>query len=188
MKSWLTHETTSRSGLRPIATCSPHNFDLVKSYGAEEVFDYRSPTCVAEIKKHTKNSLKYVLDCISEPETMQFCYECIGRLGGRYTALEPYPASLHTRQNVKPDWVLGPTLLGKEIGWIAPFSRPGDPEMKMFAVKLFKTAQRLLDEGKIKTHPLRRMPGGLTGVLEGMELLRKKQISGQKLVYPLNET
>lgn len=30
-----------RSGYIPIATCSPHNFDLAKKHGAEDVFDYR---------------------------------------------------------------------------------------------------------------------------------------------------
>ncbi|KAJ5624594.1 hypothetical protein N7510_000903 [Penicillium lagena] len=174
------------SGLRPIATCSPRNFELVRSFGAEEVFDYRSSTAAADIRKHTRNSLKYVLDCISEPETMQFCYECIGRLGGRYTALEPYPSWLHTRSNVEPAWVLGPTLLGKDIGWREPFGRPRDPETKAFGVRLFQMAQRLLDEGKIRTHPLHPMPGGLQGVLDGMELLRQKQISGKKLVYSLD--
>lgn len=117
---------------------------------------------------------------------MQFCYACIGRVGGKYTALEPYPEFLHTRSNVKPDWVLGPTLLGKDIGWIAPFGRPGDADVKKFAVKLFKTAQTLLDKGLLKAHPLQPMPGGLQGVLDGMDLLRKKQISGKKLVYRLD--
>jgi NADPH:quinone reductase-like Zn-dependent oxidoreductase len=173
----------NRSGLRPIATCSPRNFELVKSYGAEAVFDYHSPTCSADIRAYTKKSLKYVLDCISEPETMQFCYACIGRTGGKYTSLEPYAESLHTRPTVRPDWVLGPTLSGKPIGWGPPFEREGDAEVRKFAEKWFKTAQQLLDEGKLKLHPLRLMPGGFQGVLDGMDMLRKKQVSGEKLVY-----
>jgi len=71
------------SGLRPIATCSPKNFELVKSFGADAVFDYRSPSCIASIKENTRGNLKYVLDCISEPETTAFCYSCIGRAGGK---------------------------------------------------------------------------------------------------------
>ena len=47
----------------------------------------------------------------------------------------------------------------------------------------FKTAQLLLNEGKLKLHPLRLMPGGFQGVLDGLDLLRNKQISGEKLVY-----
>jgi NADPH:quinone reductase-like Zn-dependent oxidoreductase len=173
------------SGMKPITTCSPRNFELAKSYGAEEVFDYRSPSCIADIKAYTKNSLKYVLDCVSEPETMQFCYACIGRAGGKYTALEPYPEFLHTRPSVKPGWVLGPALPGKPIGWPPPFEREGNAQVRDFAVKWYGTAQKLLEEGKLKPHPLRIMPGGLQGVLDGMDMLRKKQVSGQKLVYNL---
>ena len=41
--------SAGRSGYIPIATCSPHNFDLAKSRGAEEVFDYRAPNLAQTI-------------------------------------------------------------------------------------------------------------------------------------------
>ncbi|KAI9925936.1 Trans-enoyl reductase fsl5 [Aspergillus wentii] len=171
------------SGLNPIVTCSPRNFDLVRSYGAAAVFDYKQPSCTDDIRKHTRNSLKFVLDCIAEPETMQFCYKCLGRAGGKYTALEPYPEFLHDRpKTVTPDWVLGPTILGKKLGWPAPFAKEADAEQRKFGIEWFTTAQKLLDEGKLKPHPIRVMEGGFDGVFEGLDLLKKKTISGQKLV------
>lgn len=175
------------SGLNPITTCSPANFDLVKSYGAAETFDYRSPDCIKDIKAYTKNSLKYVLDCVSEPETMEFCYQCIGRSGGKLTTLEPPPKYLDSRaRSVKVDWVLGPALHGKAIGWPAPMERPANPELREFAKKWFTTVQELLDQGRLKTHPIKTMEGGLEGVIEGLDMLVKKQVSGQKLVYRIN--
>lgn len=39
-----------RSGYIPITTCSPHNNPLITSHDASATFDYRSPTCVADIK------------------------------------------------------------------------------------------------------------------------------------------
>ena len=174
---------TTRSGLNPITVCSPRNFDLVKSLGATEVFDYRSPTCIDDIRKYTRKSLKYVLDCVSEPETMEFCYQCLGRTGGKYTALEPYAEFLHTRpRTVVPDWVLGPAVLGQAMGWPEPFTREADEELREFGVDWFNTVQRLLDEGTIKTHPVKVVNGGFDGVADGLELLRQKQVSGQKLV------
>ncbi|KAL2071877.1 hypothetical protein VTL71DRAFT_13112 [Oculimacula yallundae] len=170
-------------GLIPIATSSEKNFPLVESYGAEKVFDYHLPSCPDDIKSYTKNSLKFVVDCISEPETMEFCYKCIGRAGGKYTALEPFPSWLDTKKTVKADWVFGPMMLGKKIGWPAPFEREADEELRKFSVKWFATARQLLQEGKIRAHPLKSMPGGFPGVLEGMEILRKKELSGVKLVY-----
>ena len=104
-----------------VTTCSPHNFDLVSSLGADYVFDYNSENCLKDIKSLTMNSLRYAIDCVSDPETMQFCYQCIGRLGGRFTALEPPSRHIQTRpRTVIVDWVLGPSLSGKPIGWPAP--------------------------------------------------------------------
>ncbi|KAK5132881.1 Trans-enoyl reductase fsl5 [Meristemomyces frigidus] len=174
------------SGLRAITTCSPANFDLVRSYGAAECFDYRSKDCIKQIKAYTKNSLKYVVDCVSEPETMELCYACIGRSGCRMTTLEPPPSFLHTRaKTVFLDWVLGPALHGKPIDWPEPMKRDAAPELREFANKWFITVQQLLDDGKLRPHPLKQMTGGLPAVFEGTELLRKKAVSGQKLVYSL---
>lgn len=77
-------------------------------------------------------------------------------------------------------------MLGKKLGWPAPFDVEADMAAKEFAVGWFMTAQKLLDEGKLRTHPLRIMDGGLGDVTEGLELLRKKQVSGQKLIYRVN--
>jgi hypothetical protein len=127
-----------------------------------------------------------VIDCVSEPETMEFCYQCIGRRGGRLTTLEPSPDYLHTRpKTVQLDWVLGGALMGKPIGWPPPLQRDADSSLREFAKAWFATVQHLLDQEKLKPHPLRLMSGGLDGVLEGLSILRKKQVSGQKLVYSL---
>lgn len=117
---------------------------------------------------------------------MQFCYKCLGRAGGNYTALEPYPEFLHTRpKTVQPDWVLGPVILGKKLGWPEPFNKDGDPAAREFAITWFATAQRLLDEGKLRPHPIKVMDGGLQNIAQGLEMLKKKQVSGQKLIYSL---
>ncbi|KAI3054057.1 hypothetical protein CBS147352_4005 [Aspergillus niger] len=174
------------SGLNVITTCSPNNYELVKSFGASAAFDYHQETCVDDIRKHTRNSLKFVLDCISEPETMQFCYKCLGRSGGKYTALEPYPEFLHTRpKTVVPDWVLGPKLLGKKLGWPKPFGGEGIAEYREFGFTWFKQVQELLDQGKLKTHPHKVIGNSLGETLGGLRLLKEKQVSGQKLVCPV---
>ncbi|KZF23889.1 putative zinc-binding dehydrogenase family oxidoreductase [Xylona heveae TC161] len=176
------------AGFSPVVTCSPHNFELVKSYGAEAVFDYRATDCASAIRSHTRNSLKYALDCISTAESMQICYAALGRAGGRYTALDPYPETVAgTRKIVKADWVLGPIMLGRDIGWPAPHGRPADQDMYAFGVKWRKTVQELLDQGLIREHPLFVQSGGLAGVLQGMEAIRAKKISGKKLVYKMSE-
>ena len=51
------------SGLDPIATCSPHNFPLVRSRGASAVFDYTDLNIPSAIKKLTGGQLKYFGGC-----------------------------------------------------------------------------------------------------------------------------
>jgi hypothetical protein len=114
---------------------------------------------------------------------MEFCYQCLGRTGGKYTALEPYAEFLHTRpRTVVPDWVLGYTVLGQAVSWPEPFTREADEELREFGVDWFRTVQRLLDEGTIKPHPIKIVNGGFEGVADRLELLRQKQVSGHKLI------
>lgn len=46
-------------------------------------------------------------------------------------------------------------------------------------------AQRLLDEGRLKHHPVRLLEGGLEQVLVGMEMVRKGELKGEKCVVRL---
>lgn len=183
----LTHQhVLYRHGYTPITTCSPKNFELVKSRGAEEVFDYHSPSAVQDIRAYTGNRLKYILDCITTAETISFCQSCMGRMGGFYTTTEPFPQQLLINKRIKHDWVLQPEVLGKPIGWPDPFGRPSiSRDLKDWAIAWYKTIQEALDQGRLRTHPMQLRPDGMVGILRDMELLRKRQVSGAKLVYTL---
>ncbi|THY86247.1 putative alcohol dehydrogenase [Aureobasidium pullulans] len=173
-----------RAGLRPITTCSPKNFDFVKSFGAEAVFDYRSPSCGTDIKKYTKNGLGYAIDCITEESSMKICYAAIGRAGGRYIGMDPFPAHVAaTRKIVKSDWVVAFRITGMPCNWPAPFTSDADPELSGSAIPFFDSVEKLLADGQIKTHPAKVSGGGLEAVIGGVDLLRRKEISAEKLVY-----
>ncbi|CAH0054728.1 unnamed protein product [Clonostachys solani] len=173
-----------KSGCIPITTCSPKNFGLVKSYGAKEAFDYHDPGCVDAIKAYTKNELDYALDCHCDASSMEFCYRAIGRAGGHYTTLQPYPEQLHTRKRVKPDWILGSALFGKKINWKPPYDIAADAVLHAFGIEWFGCAQRLLDAGELKAHPVRvGTSTGFHAVVDGLKILKDGEVSGEKLVY-----
>jgi NADPH:quinone reductase-like Zn-dependent oxidoreductase len=115
-----------------VTTCSPKNFDFVKSYGADEAFDYKSPTCVDDIRAYTNKSLRHVLDTITEAKSMKICYACIGRAGGRYTCLEMYPDFGHTRKTVKPEMVMGLAISGRQIALDWGYESDPNPEFRKF--------------------------------------------------------
>lgn len=176
-----------RSGLIPITTCSPHNFKSVKALGAIEAFDYHSASCGADIRSFTRNSLVYALDCITDTGSMEICYAAIGSNGGKYLALDPFPVRAHTRRNVKPNWIIAFTMFNKPINWQRPYRKEAKPKDRKFAEHWFQVAQGLLDSGAVVPHPIRERSGGLKGVIDGVDMVRKGEVSGVKLVYRIQD-
>lgn len=154
----------------------------MKSYGAEEAFDYNSPTCASDIRTYTKNSLRYALDTITSHDTMKLCYSAIGRAGGKYTALEVLPQP-SMRKTVKADWIMGITVFGKRIFLGPGYEWEPNLEHHEFGVRWVETVQPLLDAGKLRSHPFKVNQGRFEGILKGLDLLRNKAISAQRLVY-----
>ncbi|THH15194.1 hypothetical protein EW146_g5246 [Bondarzewia mesenterica] len=70
------------SGLRVLATASPKNFDLVKSYGVDEVYDYHDPEAGKKINRSTGGHLKEALDCIAERGTQALISDALSDDGG----------------------------------------------------------------------------------------------------------
>ena len=175
-----------RSGMIPVSTCSPRTSKLVKSLGAAEAFDYHSTSCGDDIRAYTQNSLEYALDCITDTSSMRICYAAIGSKGGKYVALDPFPIRAHTRRSVKPSWIITFTMFNKPIKWQKPFEREAKPKDREFAEKWFQIAQALLNEGLITPHALEKRAGGLAGVIEGVDRVRRGLVSGVKLVYEIH--
>ncbi|KAI0106403.1 zinc-binding dehydrogenase [Nemania sp. FL0031] len=172
------------SGYDPIATCSPRNFDLVRERGASAVFDYAAPDVIARIKAHTGGRLKYVLDCISDADSVATCYGAIQRPGGRHVSLELVPKEwVAKRRAVRHTFVLGAEVYGEEIELgEGGYRRPACLEKHDLAVRCLGMIQRLLDQGKLRAHPLELVQGGLRGVVAGLENLARGGMSGKKLV------
>ena len=76
-------------------------------------------------------------------------------------------------------------MMCKEIAWPKPHGRPANPEMKKFGLWWIEMVQELLHQGKIREHPMVVESGGVGKVLDGMQLIREKKISGKKLVYTM---
>jgi NADPH:quinone reductase-like Zn-dependent oxidoreductase len=172
------------SGYKVLTTCSPRNFDLVRSLGADEVYDYKDAQAPAQIRKDTDNKLKYVFDCISLESSAAFCDNAISTEGGEYSALLPIKID---RANVNDRVTLAYTTVGEAFEF-GDTKFPAKPEDKAFAENFVPIAERLLAEGKVKVHPPKVGPNGLKGVIEGLKLLKEDKVSGEKLVYNVSET
>ncbi|KAJ5815770.1 hypothetical protein N7474_007547 [Penicillium riverlandense] len=174
-------------GHRVITTCSPHNFDLVRCYGADLVFDYNSPKCADDIRAATKNTLRFALDPFAENKTLRLCHSAISRTGGRYCALEQYQEQLCTRRTVKHELVMGGAIAGRGVDLPKPYGIPPNPKIGEWARTWYLTVQQLVEDGRLKPCPFEIIPGRFDGILTGLELLRKGKVSGRKLIVKLAE-
>lgn len=89
----------------------------------------------------------------------------------------------NSRKTVKADWVLGISMTGERIALEGAYECEARPERRAFGGRWFALLQEILDSGKIKSHPPKAMPGSFAGVIGGIDILRRRGVSGHKLVY-----
>ncbi|KAI0523765.1 GroES-like protein [Xylaria bambusicola] len=179
------------SGLTVIATASPHNFDHLRSLGADHVFDYKSPTVGADIRALTGNKLKHAWDCTGFGASICAAALSDSEEGGRpkYATIIPVKREIFDAENPVVD---GPHFtLGYDVFGV-PYPRLGkqfvpDPSEVEYATMFWQTTQGLLESGKlIPLKPeVNRLGKGLEGVLTGLDELKNDRVSGTKLVYTL---
>ena len=180
----LAIQFAKRSGYTVITTCSPRNFDLVKKLGADAVYDYNDPSSAAKIRETTKNNLKLVFDTISLEDSSRFCDNALSTEGGDYSSLLPVKLE---RENVKDRFTLAYTVIGEAFDF-GPNPFPAKPEDRAFAEGFLPIAEKILADKTFKVHPPKVLPGGLKGVLEGLQAMKEGKVSGEKLVYNVADT
>jgi NADPH:quinone reductase-like Zn-dependent oxidoreductase len=167
------------AGLKVVTTASPRSHDLVKEYGADDVFDYRSSTAVADIIRSYPN-INIAMDCFSEGGSIEFCAKVVRKNQGRVvTLLDPGTTKM---DGVDVDFLLGYTAFNEEFQWLPPFGpkfakKPSDNEaLRRFYRSLPDISKQL------KPPPLQKIDGGLENLRIGLDLLRQGKVSGTKLV------
>ncbi|KAK2592575.1 hypothetical protein QQS21_009720 [Conoideocrella luteorostrata] len=167
------------SGYTVLATSSPRNFELLKSLGADLIFDYNDPQVAQKIRKLTDNKLVLAFDTISTAESAQICADALTTGSGA-----AYHALLHVkfpRDDVKSTMSVYYTQFGRAFKF-SDTRIPAKPEDFEFAAQFWDEARELLATGKLKPHPA-RVGDGLENVLEGLKDLKENRVSGEKLVY-----
>ncbi|KAK4497713.1 hypothetical protein PRZ48_010366 [Zasmidium cellare] len=172
------------SGARVLATASPHNHALLKALGAEEVFDYRDPSCASKIRDYTNDSLTLVLDCIAEGSSPAICSEAISSKGG---AVGYLLKAEHDRKDVENKRTLGYTVIG-EAFTKGGNDMPAKPEDFEYCKRFFELTQKLVNAGQLAVHPPSVRGDGLVGVFDGLSELMEGKVSGVKLVYRIDDT
>ncbi|EAW10034.1 zinc-binding alcohol dehydrogenase family protein [Aspergillus clavatus NRRL 1] len=180
--SWMI-QFAKLAGYTVLTTCSAKNFDLVRHYGADAVFDYHSPRCAQMIREHTNSTLRIVCDTVATQDSTCICEEVISDEGGLYHSL--LPAQMR-RTDVKMTFMNCCTAIGEEFEYGPECMKiPSMPSEFEFAKRWTGIVSILWSQGKLKTPVVEKRDGGLRNVLDGLKDLKNGSVSGRKLVYPV---
>ncbi|KAK1231514.1 hypothetical protein PQX77_005346 [Marasmius sp. AFHP31] len=156
-----------------ITTSSLKHTDRLKSLGATHVLDRSTPEA----------SLVSDIQAIAHNKPIELVYDAVGAItqaqidllapGGAFVLADP--------------GILGPKLDfndGRRLlvcgGVVHGF--------KEFGASLFEKLESLLERGVIKPLRVEKLPGGLSGILDGLARLQRNEVSGVKLVVDPSET
>jgi len=172
-------------GYRPIAICSPHNFDLVKSYGAEATVDYHDGEKASEeVKRISGGGVELGLDTISEKDSFKIAIGGFGEKGGQLNSiLPPSDEAKKIRSDVKVVNTLMYTLFGHEFKF-GPNKIPASESDRAFGVEVNQRTPELIKKYGIKSNPI-VIKGGMETIKDGFEEMKAGKVSGKKLVYKI---
>ncbi|PYH97075.1 GroES-like protein [Aspergillus ellipticus CBS 707.79] len=170
-------------GLEIVTTCSPKHAELVRSYGARHVFDYRDEK-VAEKIKDAVPDLKYVFDTIGKPTSSATASWALNGEGGNLCTVRPGKANT---EGVTPG-----TNITDVLVWTAflkdhaygTFKWPASKHDHELTSEFFEKLPEWLEKGVIKPSQPKVLEG-LDSVAQGFQEHRDGKISGFKIVYSL---
>ncbi|KAI0173370.1 putative alcohol dehydrogenase [Hypoxylon sp. FL1284] len=178
------------SGMRVVATASPHNFELVRSLGADAVFDYRNPAAAAaEIRAATGNALALAWKCAQGGSDALVAGALSSEAPSRYASIISVDPAAVRRANPRvapPRIHLAYDVFGVGYMWPSYFMAP-EPATADYVARFLELVPELLESGAVRPIPtiVNKGGSGLEGVLRGIDDLRANGISGAKLVYTL---
>ncbi|KAI0070948.1 NAD(P)-binding protein [Panus rudis PR-1116 ss-1] len=155
-------ELAHLAGYKVVSVASPRNFDLVKSYGADAVFNYRDPEAISKIKAVTGDSIHKAVDAISFDETSQiFSVKMFAPGPGKLITMRaPTQAARDVRSDID--------LQGRPFDFFSTHI-PAAPEDRAHMVQFLKKVPGFVKDGKIKPNPVKLRPvNGLGAILDGI--------------------
>ncbi|KAJ5087175.1 zinc-binding dehydrogenase family oxidoreductase [Penicillium angulare] len=169
-------------GMKVATTCSPKNFELVRSLGASHIFDYNDQDAIQKIQQSNPGIL-HVFDTIGS-STSSAVASCVFDQGvGNLCTVRPGKANT---EEVKPG-----TNVTDVLVWTAflkdhsyrEFKWPASKDDHNLSTDLFKKLlPAWLDIGMLKPNEPKVLKG-LDKVTQGFQEHREGKISAYKIVY-----
>ncbi|KAI0636514.1 GroES-like protein [Trametes polyzona] len=171
------------AGYKVVTTASPRNFDLVKSLGADAVFDYRDPDVVMKIKDVTGDSIRSVLDAISSKDSQRLSAEVLAPGGGKVVLVQTPVPDATDRKDARIIPTIIYTALGRAFDFGPGKHMPVSDEDRDHMVEFLKKVPQLVKDGAIKPPAIKYWDGGLAAIPDGLQYMREGKVSAEKIVY-----
>ncbi|KAM5538085.1 hypothetical protein V8D89_008282 [Ganoderma adspersum] len=165
------------SGFSPIiTTASLHNAPFLQTLGATHVLDRNLPSdqLIAEATKLARGPFEIVYDAISTPDTLGVAYALTARGGSLVVVLPAEELATKAKEDGKHVHMANGLFI--------------IPANHGIGRTLLDALPSLLVSGDIKPNRTEVLPGGLNGVVGGLERLKNNQVSGVKLVVRPEDT
>ncbi|GJE93299.1 zinc-binding alcohol dehydrogenase family protein [Phanerochaete sordida] len=184
-------------------TASSHHHAYLRTLGASQCFDYRSPDVVAEVRAAVARTrhgyFTMAVDPIAARGSLIPLVAMLGAPAGlppaRLAILLAYKDGETVTNGAEgamyrtpPSWLVEALAVKRiETVQVSAFRAGEDPFTRDTVLPLILS--RLLEEGRIRANPVRLMKEGslLDRVNAGLDLLRNNKISGEKVVVDLQE-
>ncbi len=132
--------------------------------------------------------MKYAFDAVSEHNSYQNLSQVLAKQGSKITLVLP-----GKEYKEIPDFIeRSITMVGSVHADIPADSKKGKAGIRIggkeFGFVFFRFFARGLQEGWFTAHPHEVVPGGLHGVQQGLENLRRGVNSGTKYVFKIEDT
>jgi NADPH:quinone reductase-like Zn-dependent oxidoreductase len=161
------------AGYTVVSTCSPHNFEFVKSLGADHVFDHSDAATVDRIR--SLFPIHYWFDTISLPPSLTTILKILAPEGGEVT-------KAHILLLLPPTMPGMPQLPEGVTAQMHMWSThaPENADWSRWLLARGGFLEEAIKKGVIRGVPPERI-GGLESVGQGIERVHKG-VSGKKLV------
>jgi NADPH:quinone reductase-like Zn-dependent oxidoreductase len=180
----FTIQVAKLAGYTVVTTASPHSTDLVKSYGADAVFDYHDPDVATAIVKQYPN-ISVAVDCFSKGNSFGISDEVLKNSKGKLITLLQPPKPKYP--GVEHELILAYTLFGHPFQWLPPVGPKWAalPDDRKALARFFAVLPQLVSDKKLRAPPIFLEEGGWNGILTGLDKLRAGNVSGGKIVVKL---
>ncbi|KAF2117186.1 chaperonin 10-like protein [Lophiotrema nucula] len=173
------------SGLHPIIGVAGRAASFARDL-SDYVVDYRAGedsivSAIEDIlaKEGLDRKVRYGFDCVNEQGSLETTLRLIDTNGGQICTVLPPSLFSRTKENFKwPEGVKGTNTACPQV----------QTTLKDFGYIWARLFSRLLADGRLTAHPYEVIPGGLNGILIGLQKLRNGEASALKYVYRIEET